>query len=227
MKKEIVTHYKAPKQKIAVIPCGVNASAFETNCDLKDFRRIFAPDEAKIVLFVGRLTPIKGPQVLLEAAGPVIKASPGATFIFAGEGVLTEDLKKQAPSLPEGGNVIFTGHLGGKALAATYRVADCLVVPSTYEPFGLVALEGMVCGTPVVASDVGGLSEIVENGVNGLKAPPNDPQSLASGIIRLLREPEFSRQLAGSALRRCSEHFTWENAARKVRSVYETVKAVP
>ena len=111
--------------------------------------------------------------------------------------------------------------LRGKVLATFYRAADVIVVPSLYEPFGMVALEAMACGTPVIASDTGGLSQIMTNGECALAAPPNDPTTLARAILHLLHNPERATQLAARGQEVVAERYRWDDVARRTMQVYE------
>ncbi len=221
MEKEITKTYKIPTHAIDIIPCGVNPDEFQTKCNLQDFRRIFVKEhEAKIVLFVGRLTTIKGPDVLLKAAQKVMEYLPNTTFIFVGDGVSLQELVKSAQAINANGNIIFTGHLSGKVLNAMYRIANCLVVPSRYEPFGMVTLEAMICKTPVIVSNTGGLSEIVDHENTGLKVSPEDEIQLAHAIMRILSDTQLANKLANNAWKMCQEKYLWNKVAIKIKEIY-------
>jgi len=213
--EEVQSTYNVPRRRITVIPCGVATDTFTMDDDISDFRAILAdPDEA-VVLYVGRLSPTKGADTLVEAMRVVGEQHPEAKLVVVGDGVLREELAKQAEEL--GVATLFTGHLEGKALAAAYRCADVVVVPGRYEPTGMVALEAMACGKPVVASDVGGLREVIADG-SGLRVPPSEPQPLAEAILRVLDDPPLAQTL-GAAAQKQAGTYTWESSAERLVSL--------
>jgi len=219
--RELVEAYRVPNDKIRVVGCGVSAETFETRSDPQLFKTVLCREDESLVVFVGRLARMKGPHVLLEAIPRVLGLRPETRFVFAGEGQMREGLEHRAKELGIEANVRFVGHLRGQVLATFYRAADMVVMPSLYEPFGMVALEAMVCGTPVVAADTGGLSEVVVDGDTGLKVPPNDPEALARATIHLLRSPGLGKQLAEQARLRALQQYRWEDVATRTMSVYE------
>lgn len=223
IKRELVAAYGIPTEKISVIGCGVNPDRFEVEVDREAFRSLFSAPGEKVILFVGRLTPIKGPQVLLEALPEVLTLFPETRLVMVGEGALQEPLQRRAQELGLEGRVRSIGHVRGKPLAALYRSADVLVVPSLYEPVGMVALEGMVCGVPLVVGDAGGLGEMVQDGWNGLKVPPNDPRSLARAIIISLSRPDVVAQQATAAHAYALGRHCWADVARRTVALYENV----
>ena len=119
--------------------------------------------------------------------------------------------------------IYFTGYIDDRTRDFLYREADVAVFPSTYEPFGMVALEAMAAHTPVVVADVGGLGEIVQHEINGLKCYPGNPNSLAYKILRLLHEPDLAKKLAERAYQDLRESYTWDEIAYKTREVYTEV----
>src|SRR5207253_2365110 len=118
-------------------------------------------------------------------------------------------LRAKADALGVADNIIFTGRIADEVRDALFKVADCAVFPSLYEPFGIVALEAMAAGTPVVVSQVGGLVEVVTLHETGITVYPNDPASLAWGILHTLQHPEWSRQRAANAERVVRSQFNW------------------
>src|SRR5207248_8807694 len=140
-------------------------------------------------------------QVLVDAVPLVLSEWPEVKFVIAGGGGYAHDLRAKADALGVAASILFTGRVPDEVRDGLFKVADCAVFPSLYEPFGIVALEAMAAGTPVVVSDVGGLSEVVDLHVTGIKVHPNDPASLAWGILHTLRHPEWSRQRAENANR--------------------------
>jgi glycogen synthase len=225
LRRELVGAYGVPAERITVIGGGVNPASFTTDTDPALFRSIFCGPDEMLVAFVGRLTPVKGPHLLLEAIPYLIPVSPQARFVFTGDGPMREGLERRAAELGIADRVRFTGHIRGQVLATFYRAAEVVVVPSLYEPLGLVALEAMVCGTPVVVSDTGGLAEIVQHDQTGLKVPPNDPRALAAAIAQLLFNPQRARALGAAGQARVETAYRWADVAQRTREVYERVLA--
>ena len=170
MKNELQRLFGLPYEKINVVPNGVNLNLFSGIEKDYDFRRRFAADNEKIILFMGRLVYEKGIQTLISAMPKILANYHDAKLIVAGKGGMIDELRNQVNYLGLGNKVYFTGYLGSKDVQRMYKCADVAVFPSTYEPFGIVALEAMLSGTPVVTSDIGGLNEIVDHGVNGMKS---------------------------------------------------------
>jgi len=222
MKSELQNIFQLPGNKINVVPNGVDTNSFK-HVDASFQRRNYAADHEKIVFFVGRLVPEKGLEVLLDAAPKILHYCPEAKFIVAGTGPSEEYLKKKAHMINIGSKVYFTGYIDDNTRNGLYKSADVAVFPSTYEPFGIVALEGMAAKTPVVVTDVGGFSEVVEHGVDGLKAYPGNPNSLADNIIHLLKNPEFAQQIKERAYEKVENHFSWSKIAWKTTHVYQTI----
>ncbi len=213
-----------PEDKLVMIPNGVKPEDYveEPSEDLGGFREKFALTEEKIVLFVGRLVYEKGIQVLFEAI-PKVLGKVNAKFVVVGSGYMKEPLMNLARSRGLAHKLLFTGFVDDQTLRNLQRVADVSVVPSLFEPFGIVALEAMAAGSPVVVSDTGGLAEIVEHDVTGVKAYPENPDSLAWGITKVLLEDKYAGRLRENALRKVREFYNWGRIGRQTKSVYEAV----
>src|SRR5205807_2460523 len=151
-------------------------------------RREFAAPDEKLVLLVGRLVYEKGFQTALEALPAVIRRVPGVRFLVAGSGTHESELKAQAQRLGLTDHGTFLGWIGDDVLHSLYRIANLVVVPSIYEPFGLVALEAMASGCPCLVADTGGLREVVPHGDVGLRFRSRDPRSLARMLQRMLTD---------------------------------------
>ena len=193
----MISHVKwafgLPSNKLVMVPNGVNTLCYnDIDGDLKDFRSKFALPEEKIVLFVGRLVYEKGIHVLVNAA-PKILEKVNAKFIIVGSGYMKEQLLNIVRSMRLEHKVLFEGFLDEQTLLKLQKCADVSVVPSLFEPFGIVALEAMAAKSPVVASDTGGLSEIIEHDVTGVKVYPNNPDSLAWGITKVLLDDNYRK----------------------------------
>ncbi|UCH02701.1 MAG: glycosyltransferase family 4 protein, partial [Candidatus Bathyarchaeota archaeon] len=146
-----------------------------------------------------------------------------AKFIIVGEGYLKDKLMKEAWDLGLGQRTYFTGFLSDKTVRYLYRAADVFVAPSLYEPFGIVALEAMAAKTPVVVSGVGGLSEIVEHEKTGVVVYPNNPDSLAWGIIRMLNNKMYSEKIRDNAFQMILNKYQWDNIASKTMNFYQGI----
>ena len=177
------------------------------------------------VLFVGRRASNKGLLDLVEAFAPLARATVEATLVVVGEdGGMGARVGARARELGLEGRVRQVGHVADDGLlAAAYREARMLVLPSEYEAFGLVLLEAMAQGTPVVASKVGGIPEIVDDARTGLLVPPNSPAPLAEAIRRLWDDPELARRLAETARGTVVPRYRWEAVAASIEGVYREV----
>ena len=218
--RELVEAYGVPADKLDVVGCGVNPQAFETDAEVAPFKSLFCGPGERLVAFVGRLAGVKGPHVLLEAMPTVLSVCPGTRFVFAGDGAMQQGLEHRAQELKLDDRVRFLGHIRGKVLATFYHAADIVVVPSLYEPLGMVALEAMVCGRPVIASDTGGLREVVVPGATGVTVPPNDSRELASAIVRLLLNPQAAQMLGAQGRQRALTDFRWDAVAQRTQASY-------
>lgn len=222
MQQEVGRQFQLPVDKMAVIPNGVNPKKFQVTAD-PSFRACFAYPWEKIIFFVGRLVPEKGVQVLLQAMPAILRRCPEAKLVVAGQGPMEDALKNQAQSLGIGYKTHFCGYLDDTERNRLYACADVAVFPSLYEPFGIVALEAMAAGVPVVAADVGGLGEIVRDGENGLKARPGSASSLADHIARVLTDPGLADHLNSRAASWIKNVYNWEKIAGRTLTVYEEI----
>ncbi|MEM4700709.1 MAG: glycosyltransferase family 4 protein [Candidatus Bathyarchaeia archaeon] len=223
----MVSHVKwafsLPEDKLVMIPNGVDVKEYEkSTVDLNQFRRRFALPEEKIVLFVGRLVYEKGIQVLINAV-PKILEKVNAKFVVVGNGYMKEPLWEHVKRMGLTHKVLFTGFVDDETLRNLQKCADVSVVPSLFEPFGIVALEAMAAKSPVVVSDTGGLSEIVEHDVTGVKIYPDNPDSLAWGVTRVLLDESYANRLRENAYHMVVEKFNWEKISQQTKGVYERV----
>jgi glycosyltransferase involved in cell wall biosynthesis len=227
MAREVQGYFQVPADKIDVIPNGVNAAAFARwqGEDLSAFRAMYALPEEKIVLNVGRIVHEKGVGVLVEAVPLVLSGFPGAKFVIAGSGGYLDGLRQRARELGVLQEVLFTGFIPDEDRDRLYCVADCAVFPSLYEPFGIVALQAMAARTPVVVSEVGGLAEVVSHAETGITVYPNNPESLAWGIVHTLQRPDWARQRAENAYRVVVDEYNWPVITRRTVEVYQQVVA--
>ncbi len=224
----MISHVKwafgLPEDKLIMIPNGVDAKEYEkdSDADLSSFRMKFALPEEKIVLFVGRLVYEKGIHVLVNAM-PKILEKVNAKFVIVGSGYMKESLAEIVRNMGLTHKVLFTGFLDDETLRNLQKCADVSVVPSLFEPFGIVALEAMAAKSPVVVSDSGGLSEIVEHDVTGVKVYPNNSDSLAWGVTRVLLDEKYANWLRETAYKKVKENFSWEKISNQTKNVYKNV----
>jgi glycogen(starch) synthase len=222
---EVQTYFQSPSDKIDVIPNGVDTARFDRwqGVDLSNFRRRYATPEEKIVFYVGRVVYEKGVQVLLDAAPKVLAQFPQARFVIAGTGTMLGELRHRVEAQGLGGKVTLTGFVSDEDRDRLLTLADCVVFPSLYEPFGIVALEAMAARAPVVVSAVGGLAEVVKHGETGITVYAGNADSLAWGIVHTLQEPEWARQRAEVAYQMVVEQYNWGRIAQQTVGVYESV----
>jgi glycogen(starch) synthase len=214
-----------PEDKLVMVPNGVNTHAYKNSDDTEDceaFRTKFALPEEKIVLYVGRLVYEKGIHILINAV-PKVMEKVNAKFIIVGSGYMKEQLLNIVRSMRLEHKVLFMGFVDDETLLKLQRCADVSVVPSLFEPFGIVALEAMAAESPVVVSDTGGLSEIVDHDVTGFKAYPNNPDSLAWGIIKILQDEPYRNLIRENAYKKVEEKYDWEKIAQQTKQIYEGV----
>jgi len=225
MKAELQRVFQIPEDKLRIIFNGVYPEEFNKTDIAPDAikTRYAAPDE-KIIFHVGRIVREKGLGVLLEALPRVLAADSKAKLVIAGKGNYLEELRHRAYQLGVYNRVYFTGYIDDNTRNALYKCADLAVFPSLYEPFGIVALEGMAAGIPVIVSDTGGLSEIIEHGVNGLKAYTGNPVSLADNILWALHHPEETGKMRAKALEDIQNIYDWERIAKQTVQVYGEVR---
>lgn len=221
MKNEIQRLFGLPFDKINVIPNGINLSNFTGIERDYDFRRQYAMDNEKIILYVGRLVYEKGVQHLIAAMPKILSNYNDAKLIIAGRGEMMDELRAEASNLGLNDKIYFTGYLNSKQVQKMYKCADVAVFPSTYEPFGIVALEAMLAGVPTVVSDVGGLDEIVTHGVDGMKSYAGNANSIADSVTALLYDHQLATNVSKKAKQKVKDQFNWEKIAQDTHFTYE------
>ena len=225
MRREVEKALETPWDKIDVVYNGIRPEKKlrGQEFDAWNFRRRFANDGEKIVYYVGRMTYEKGVSVLLNAAPKVAWELGGyIKFVFIGGGN-TDHLKQQAWNLGIWDKCYFTGFMSDEDLDKFQTVADCAVFPSLYEPFGIVALESFAARVPVVVSDTGGLPEVVRHTKTGIVTWTNNAESLAWGILEVLKNPAYAQWLIDNAYEDLERRFSWAKLARQTEAVYGRV----
>ena len=228
----LVSLYDACPDTVHVVAPGVDLYTFTPGQGRSAARSIVnLPHDSLVVTFVGRIQPHKGPEVLIRATSELVKHSPllrkklVVNIMGGASGANTEEvnrLKELATWLAIDDVVRFSPPVPRTDLAQWYRAADLVVVPSYSESFGLVALESQACGTPVVATAVGGLRTAVADGISGVLVDGHDPKAWSSVIARLLQEPQRRVLLSMGAIEHAS-HFGWDATARGTLDIYDQV----
>lgn len=213
---------------ITVIPCGTDIERFGTISSFQAREYLGIAPETKVVLYVGRFDRRKGIETLVRAVGnPEVRKHSNLKLIIAGgsrpgqkDGKERERIEGIVRELDLANLTTFPGRVEHSQLAYYYAAADVCVVPSHYEPFGLVAIEAMASGTPVIASEVGGLKYTVINEETGLLAPPQDNQAFAHALDRILSNQEWCEQLGQEARTRVESKFSWKGVASQLDDLY-------
>lgn len=227
MREEISEYFECPRDKIDVVPNGVETTRFDqlAGQDLTRFRHMYALPSEQIVFSVGRVVYEKGLQVLVRAMPHILAEQPSAKVVVAGKGPELETLRSLAWSLDVGAKILFTGFISDEDRDRLFKIADCAVFPSLYEPFGIVALEAMAARCPVVVTEVGGLKDVVQHAETGITVYPDDPESLAWGILHTLKNPKWAADRVENAYRVVRDEYNWERIARMTADIYRQVIA--
>ena len=225
MRNEVIQVFNTPWDKVDVIPNGVNPIEPVDQSQINEVsRRYGIPLGKPIILFVGRLVYEKGAHILVETIPRVVSETHGNVFyVFVGEGPMRPFLEEQVKRLGVQQYAKFTGFVDEITLKTFYNMAYIAVFPSLYEPFGIVALEAMSIGKPVIVSDTGGLAEIVEHLKTGIKVPPGNVYELGNAILRLIYDKSLARYLGENARKIVYEKYTWDKIADNTIKVYENV----
>ncbi len=221
MRGHVARVFGVAPRSIATIPNGFDRRDLEpVVSDLAGLRARYAAPSEHLVLLVGRLVYEKGFHLALDALAPVITRLGDVRFVVAGTGTAEAELKRQARRLGLTRRGTFLGWVGDDMLHALYRVSDLCIVPSIYEPFGLVALEAMASGCLCVVADTGGLREVVpSDGTVGLRFPSRDSAALSTVLERVLKDDAARAQLVAEAREHVLQ-FDWNEVARRTREVY-------
>jgi len=225
--------YRADSRKMVIIPPGVDTCHFYPIPADEAKQYIGLKPENRMVLFVGRIEPLKGVDTLIHAMsclGLQGARQPVHLAIIGGDvNVKLEDmseemirLQKLCDDLCMGGMVVFLGKRGQDTLPYYYSAAEVVVMPSLYESFGMVALEAMACGVPVIASEVGGLGYLVQNGITGYTIPDSDPKALCDKLAELLGNTDLRNQMGRYAAEYAVD-YAWETIASQIVEVYNDV----
>ncbi|MFZ5639971.1 MAG: glycosyltransferase family 4 protein [Bacillota bacterium] len=215
MEQELRNFFQLPQDKLRVVPNGVDLADFDERP--VDWGR---KNQRRMIFFVGRLVREKGVQLLLEAMPKILSYYPDAKAVIAGKGPYEDYLRNRARELGVGHRVHFAGYIDDATRNQLYREASVAVFPSLYEPFGIVALEGMAARTPVVVADTGGLREIVNHGIDGLKCYTGSANSLADNIMTVFGDPDLARRMMENGYKKVRDEYSWDSIARQTSDVY-------
>jgi glycosyltransferase involved in cell wall biosynthesis len=223
MTTELHTYFDVPFDKIVVLPNGIDPAQLH-HCTPEQraaLRAYYAPDGERLLFFVGRIVHEKGLHVLIRALPAIVREFPDTRLLVAGRN--SRHLLPLAAELGVNGAVRFLDFITDEQRDALYQVVDAAIFPSLYEPFGIVALEAMALDCNVIASDVGGLGEVVQHMVNGLTVYANDPQSIAWAVRELFRNPYPAATRRVTALRQVQELYNWPAIAQRTADFYRTI----
>jgi glycosyltransferase involved in cell wall biosynthesis/predicted transcriptional regulator len=222
MAHQVSSAFNVQGSKLHVIPNGVNAAKFSGSIGTMPVKQQYAMNGEKIVSFVGRLVHEKGVHVLIGAVPKVLTEVPKVNFVIVGEGGMKDYLAKEAYDFGVADHVFFAGFVDEKTLISIYRASDAAVFPSLYEPFGITALEAMAAKTPVIVTDTGGLAEIVEHEKTGIKVFVDNSDSLAWGILRVLKNPGVAKKFRENGYQEVLREYDWSAIAERTLEVYNS-----
>lgn len=226
MARQVQEYFGVPSDKLDVIPNGVTMPIGPPMdaATRAAFRAQYAAPDEPIAYYVGRVVHEKGVQVLVDAAPHVLREVPRMKFVVAGTGAYLATVQERAASAGVADRFVFTGFIPDDVRDKLYQVADVAVFPSLYEPFGIVALEAMAHGCPVVAARTGGLAEFVRPHETGILVTPSDAESLAWGILHTVQHPEWTARRIANARQEVQEVYNWTRIAEQTRATYERTR---
>jgi glycosyltransferase involved in cell wall biosynthesis len=223
--RDITETYRiARPEKTVVVPLGLKLQPFARarQTSVGQFRRAFGlPSDAPLVGFVGRLAPVKNPNLFIEAARLTLQQTPETYFALVGDGKLRPELERRVEALGLTKHVVFTGWQ--EDMPATYADLDVMALTSLNEGTPVTVIEALAAGVPVVATAVGGVPDVVTDRRTGLLVPSGDIEAVAQGMLKLLRNPEYARHLAREGQLEVLERFDLTRLAADMESLYRTV----
>jgi glycogen(starch) synthase len=220
MRDQVTRLFEVPAGRVDVVPNGVDDRAWHARPRAVASARARFAGAGPLVGYAGRLVYEKGVQHLVHAVPHLRRRHPGLRVVIAGDGPYREELVDQTRRLDLGDTVRFAGFMDATQLPAVLAATDATVVPSLYEPFGMVALEAAAAGAPLAVASTGGLAEIVEPGVTGVTFPHSDPDALAGAVDQLLRDEVFARRVARRARTMVSRRYGWATIAVRTADSY-------
>lgn len=219
LRREAMDLYKIPDWKIDVVPNGIVPAHYQARVDPAEVKRRYGFDpDSPLILFIGRLAWQKGPDMLVDAVPRLLREHAENEVAFIGDGQMRRALEARARSLP----VRFLGRLSDTEYVTLLNASDTVAIPSRNEPFGLVLLEAWSAGRCVVASDVGGLSENIEHGADGVKVQPH-PDSIAEGLSLVADSPGKALSMGQKGLSKVKRCFGWSRVAERMEDSYHKI----
>jgi len=221
--KEFCIRLGFPKSKIFVVPNGIDTSVFNPKKSGKNLRKKLEIQNTPLVVTASRLTKRKGIHNLIKSFSNVLNKFPDAKLVIAGAGAQLPQLKELSKKLKIENSVLFVGALPHNKIAELLAAADVCVMPSKIETFSLLALESLAVGTPFVGPNVGGITSIIQNEVNGVLVPPGDTKKLSDAIVKIISDKKFRRRLQKTGPQFVRKNFSWEVSAKKTLEVYKNL----
>ena len=223
MARELAQVFQLPAEKIRIIANGVEIKNVQPRAVDPGFRNRYAAPYEKMVYFIGRLVAEKGVQVLIKAVPKILQKFPDTKFVISGKGPYQDHLENLAAKLGVREKVYFTGFANDETRNLLFAGSDIAVFPSLYEPFGIVALEAMATRVPVIVSETGGLAEVIEHRVDGLKVSPGDVEGLAGAVVSLLGDPGLAHRISQAAWDKVNSTYNWGVIAAETTNVYNEI----
>ena len=222
MRENLMDSFQRPLGKFVIIPNGVNKRNFPEGkeSDVSQASQRFKSHGEFLMLFIGRPAHCKGLHVLLDAMPLILDNHPEVHLVVAGQDSLEMQTEINFRGLAA--NVSLLGYVADGQRNCLLEAADAAVMPSLYEPFGIVALEAMAAGCPVVASNIGGLAEVIEHGETGLTVMPDNPHSIRWAVDQLIAHPEQTQIRVSAAKEKVAKHFRWDRISGLTQQVYDS-----
>ena len=222
MRDEVIATLEVAGEHVRVVPNGIDATRWTTTARAKSAARAQYAADGPLLVYAGRLVHEKGVQTLLHALRPLREAHPGLRLVVAGAGPYETALRMLARRLRIARAVHFLGFVAEIELPALLGAADAVVVPSWYEPFGIVALEAACAGAPLVVAETGGLADLAAAGIATASFPAGDVEALATAVGKVLVDPAATRRATTRAARRVRRDYTWHTVAERTAEVYRS-----
>lgn len=221
MKGEVVRDFEVNREAVIVHPNGIDQYFFHAVTPSLDVINHYNLADRLVVFSIGRIVNEKGFYSIIEAAPQITQRYPKILFIIAGQGTMLEQYRGAVQGMGLQHSILFLGHITEEEQRSFLQRCDVLLIPSLYEPFGIVALEGMLAKRPVLVSRVGGLQEIIVDGVNGFQMQPGCSRSLSEKLIWVIEQPEIAQRVANKGYEDVLVHYNWGEIARTTAQTYE------
>lgn len=213
MKEELTRLFYVPEEKISIFPNGIDPNMMISHTKHSQLKKKHELSQGPMLFSIGRIVYEKGFQTIIEAAETLVEKYSTIQFVIAGKGPLLAELRQLVSDKQLQRTVLFVGYISDDERNQFLSLADYVLFPSLYEPFGIVALEGMVANKPTIVSDTGGLKGIVEHGVTGLKMTPGSSESLCEQIEWLMRDANRAAEMASRGKKHAITEFSWNKVA--------------